>query len=221
MEVVYTLENGIKLSANISMEYLEETKNLKDIKIFRIKHNKKCKPFTKKIFSDTLGNYFVYNNQAIYLKNFDYVPAEKMVEKINKMADSNEYKLSIHAFNILNELLATLIKEADNIAFICNLYPICATIPGKKNTFGGKDKLQVLCKLSDKYYSSRFWEYKVSLVPTNAKYIHYFRKREFYFLDFCEMLLSGQIRVVLKDAFIESQKRKSIFHKLFRKDILY
>ena len=39
MEVVYTLNNGIKLSTNISMEYLEEAKNLKDIEIFRIKHN--------------------------------------------------------------------------------------------------------------------------------------------------------------------------------------
>ena len=219
MEVVYTLNNGIKLSTNISMEYLEEAKNLKDIKIFRIKHNKKCKPFTKKIFSDTLGTYFVYNNQAIYLKDFDYIPAEKLVEKTNKMADSNEYELSIHSF--LNELLATLIKEPDKIAFICNLYPICATIPGKKTVFNGKDKIQVLCKLSDKYYSSRFCEYKVSLVPTNAKYIHYFRKQEFYFIDFCEMLLRGQIRVVLKDAFIATQKRKSIFRKLFGKNILY
>ena len=219
MEVVYTLNNGIKLSTNISMEYLEEVKNLKDIKIFRIKHNRKCKPFTKKIFSDTLGTYFVYNNQAIYLKDFDYIPAEKLVEKTNKMADSKEYELSINSFK--NELLATLIKEPDKIAFICNLYPTCATIPGKKTVFNGKDKIQVLCKLSDKYYSSHFWEYKVSLVPTNAKYIHYFRKQEFYFIDFCEMLLRGQIRVVLKDSFIETQKRKSIFHKLFRKNILY
>lgn len=221
MEVVYTLNNGIKLSTNISMEYLEETKNLKDIKIYRIKHNRKCKAFTKKIFLDTLGTYFVYNNQAIYLKDFDYIPAEKMVEKANKMADSNEYKLSNNSFNILNELLATLIKEPDKIAFVCNLYPTCATIPGKKTIFNGKDKIQVLCKLSDKYYSSRFWEYKVSLVPTNAKYIHYFREQEFYFIDFYEMLLHGRIRVVLKDVFIATQKRKSIFHKLFGKNILY
>ena len=162
MEVVYTLNNGIKLSTNISMEYLEETKNLKDIKIFRIKHNKKCKPFSKKIFSDTSGTYFVYNNQAIYLKDFDYIPAEKLVEKTNKMADSKEYELSINSFK--NELLATLIKEPDKIAFICNLYPTCATIPGKKTVFNGKDKIQVLCKLSDKYYSSRFWEFKLSFV---------------------------------------------------------
>lgn len=213
MEARYITKTGKILETYLFGDILKGEIWRTYIDIYRIRHNKRCKPFKKKLFSDKNGVYFVYDSEKIYTKNFEYCSVEELIFKIEKYQKEKDY----YVFD--DDIWATLIKENNRIAFVTDLpihSPVVNYIKRRDN-----EKINFLCSLCERIYTKDMWSAKVTLEPSNSSYCTFVGTKDFYFSDFCTLIKEGQIKIVVKDRYIKEyqekqEEKKTLLYKVER-----
>lgn len=201
MNTYYTLKNGTRLEVFMWDDFFEndicrgfaEVTPLFDGKIYGGKRGKECK---KKLFKDDKGIYIVWDNQKIYLNDFDYDPVSVMAKRIAEGVEKNDRWLVSD-----DEILATFMKDTDNVGIVMDMPAydmVCASLG-----FGivGENEQTVLCVPTEKQYEKGYWHYKFTVECECEALRQYIPCQHFYFSDFCSSLKKGYAKLVVKDEF--------------------
>jgi hypothetical protein len=94
-----------------------------------------------------------------------------------------------------DEILATFIKNADDIGLIVDL-PLYTLKTPFGISFTGSDTIPVLCVLSENRWQKNDWHYKITVMPDNPVYNECVANRDFYFSDLCDFLKAGYATLV-------------------------
>jgi len=201
MNTYYTLKNGTRLEVFMWDDFFEndtwrgfaEVTQLFDGKIYSGNRGRECK---KKLFKDDKGIYIVWDNQKVYLNDFDYDTVEVMAKRITECVLKNDRWLVSD-----DEILATFMKDTDNVGIIMDMPAydmVCASLG-----FGivGDNEQTVLCVPTEKQYKKTNWHYKFTLECECEALRQVIASRHFYFSDFCSFLKCGHAKLVVKDDF--------------------
>ena len=206
MNTYYTLENGTRLEIfmweeffknDTWREYAEVTPL--DGKIYGGNRGKECK---KKLFKDDNGIYIIWEDQKVYLNNFDYDTVDVMVNRIAECVEKNDRWLVSDC-----EIFATFMKDTDNVGIIIDMPTYDMVFPSLSFGIVGNNEYSVLCVPTEKQYAKNRWAYKFTVECENEELRKYIPSRNFYSSDFCSLLKSGNIKIVNKDKFKEEMKK--------------
>ena len=140
---------------------------------------------------DAGGIWFYKNGRKHYLRDFDCISVDKMIELIEKEREENS-----NCFMYSDELLAVMVRYCNDIGFVCNLPVFETVIPEMNIGITGERTEKVVCKLSEKRYKKGEWGYKITLEPADENLKGLISSREFYFDDFCRILVRGDADLV-------------------------
>lgn len=140
---------------------------------------------------DARGIYFFRNGKKHYLRDFDCISVDEIISLIEK-----EREESSNCFMYSDELLAVMVRYSNEIGFVCNLPVFDAVIPELGMGITGNKTEKVVCKLSEKRYKKGEWGYKITLEPADENLKSVIASREFYFDDFCRLLVRGDADLV-------------------------
>ena len=213
MEVKYITKTGKILETYLFGDIVKGEIWRTYIDVYRIRHNKRCKPFKKKLFADKNGVYIVYDGEKIHLNHFKYYSAEELISNITKYQKEKDF----YVFD--DDIWATIMKEHDRIAFVSKLpinNPVVNYIKSKNN-----EEINFLCSLCERRYTKDMWSAKISLESSNACYHTFVGAKDFYFSDFCSLIKEGQIKIVIKDKYIKEynekqEEKKTLLYKIER-----
>lgn len=191
----YTTAKKDKLELYLYSDLLEP-KTFRDKVIIR-KVNNKVKSIYKKVFTNSIGNYFYWDHQKIYFKDFDYKPAEELISYINDILNDNKLYINNKPYDLIDDLLCTLMKENDKINVIIKMPCIDFSIPFMGINITSDKYKEVVCKLTEKRYKKNNWEYKITLTPINENELHKVTSEDFYFSDFYSCILRGDAKLIL------------------------
>lgn len=151
--------------------------------------------------TDPRGVYVEYNGQNVYLNDFDYIPYEKLMQKIQECIDKDELWLVSN-----DQILATFLRESDKVGIVGNLPVLDTILPGMRlgMLYSGKE-MNVLTVLTEKRYKKPDWHYKVTLMAEDESLRGIVVSQNVYFSDLCSLLKSGHYRLVN----IDEYKRKN------------
>lgn len=226
MQAVYTMENGVKLTTFLWTDLREGNIWREVIEVQRIRHNKPGKPFKKKIFKDAHDVYFVWDGKKVYINDYDYMPVSEMVKYIDEQRVQRGGWFE-------DKLFATMTRDTENFGIIFELPVYEMVMPAIGIAFTGDKEVKALCVPTEKHYPRASWGYKFTIETENKDYRKSISSRDMYFSDFASMVLSGHVDIVVKDEFIEEQKRiaaykpsftekiKNLFCKKEEKEIIY
>lgn len=140
---------------------------------------------------DANGVYFFYLGKKHYLRDFDCISVDEIISLIEKEREKHS-----NCFMYSDELLAVMVRYSNEIGFVCNL-PVFETVIPKLNMgITGEKTEKVVCKLSEKRYKKGEWGYKITLEPADENLKSVIASREFYFDDFCRILIRGDADLV-------------------------
>lgn len=204
MNTIYTLKSGNKISVFMWEDFLEndtvrefaEVRSVSD----GVWSNKEKRT---KLFKDEKGVYIVWESQKVYLNNFDYTSYTDLMKKVEQGVQTQDrWAVREH------EIWATFMKESEKVYVVCEMPTFDIIIPSLGFGTTSDNYVEVLCVLSEKRYTKKQWSYKISLTCENEMLRDYVPNHDFYFSDFVSMLMSGQIRLVEKEKYIEEVQRK-------------
>ena len=213
MQAVYTLENGVKLTTFLWSDLQQQEVYRGEIEVQRIKHNKPCKPFKKKIFKDSHDIYFVWDGKKVYINDYDYMPVSEMVKFIE---DARINRIGWFE----DKLFATIMRDTENVGILFDLPIYEMIMPAIGIAFTGDKEVKTLCVPTSKHYAKSSWGYKFTLEAANKDYRKSIASRDLYFSDFASMVLSGHADIVVKDDFIEEQKRIAEYKPTIKERIM-
>lgn len=156
------------------------------------------------LFKDENGLYINYKDKKVYLNDYKYDTVDELATKIE------DYKSKKDVFPINNDqVLATLMKDTQNIGIIFDLYTYDIITPFGIS-FTGSKTVPVLCTLADERYKKSDWGYKITLKPAYSEFEHIVAKRDLYFSDFCSLLCSGDVKIVNLHKYKKELEEKQI-----------
>lgn len=204
MDTRYTLSNGEQISCFFWPDFFEndDWRQFADISLIIDGH--KGDEVKVPLQRDDNGLFIVWNNEKVYLNNFDYEPVEVMAKRIQEGVDANDRWMVWD-----DEIWATCVKDSDNIAFVMDMPAYDMVM--KKFGIGivGDNEMTVLCIPTERGYTKDRWHYKITVECDCEQLRHYIASRNFYFSDFCSLMKSGHIKMVHRDQF-KSEKRQEL-----------
>lgn len=204
MNTFYTLKSGNVISVFMWDDFLENetVRGYAEVTIvssgIRADKSKRAK-----LFKDEKGIYIVWESQKVYLNDFDYMPYVKLMEKVQQGVQ-NQDRWAVRK----DDVWATFMKESEKVYVVCEMPTFDSIIPSLGFGITSDNYAEVLCVLSEKRYTKQQWSYKISLTCENEMLRYYVPNHDFYFSDFVSMLMSGQIRLVEKEKYIEEVQQK-------------
>ena len=119
MDTRYTLSNGEQISCFFWPDFFEndDWRQFADISLIVDGH--KGDEVKVPLQRDDNGLFIVWNNEKVYLNNFDYEPVEVMAKRIQEGVDANDKWMVWD-----DEIWATCVKDSDNIAFVMDIFNI-------------------------------------------------------------------------------------------------
>lgn len=166
----------------------------------------------KSLITETDGSrYFVWNNERIYVGNYETFKVDEMVSLFAAEGASTH---PVYVYS-------TLMKFADDIAFLFNPIPYIATKENIPNElFNAGEPSQMLFTITDRNNPKDNWDTTITLTPYNKEHWKYFSDISMSFTQLLECLKKKEISVVNKRKFVaEYTKEMQTFENLssFRK----
>lgn len=219
MKGIYTLKTGEKIAVFLWNDILNNDSHRSETTYRKIlpdgSYSDKEYKLKIKYDYEKLKLYFVINGQKIYFEDFEFLPVDKLVEKIKNRTDRWSVKD--------DELMATLIKDTDNVGIIFQLRKYETIIPYLGVAIVSDDnKQKILCIPTERYYKKSSWSYKVTLEAKDEEMRKLFSNENIYFSDLWSLIMEGKVELVNKNTYIEHQeletsKEKGFIRKLFSK----
>ena len=208
MNAYYTLNNGCRLETFLWNDILKDDTFRETIEVTPIYGKKRGRTCKKKMFKDKRGVYIIWNKNKVYLNEYDFLTAEKLIAKIEKGKALND-----RWYVSDDEILATFLKETNKIGIVIDMPAYDMVCPQLGIGFVGNKEYSVLCIPTEKQYSKPDWAYKFTLECECEDLRRYIPSRHFYFSDFCSFVKQGLADIVLKEEFkkdIEQKHAKQI-----------
>lgn len=204
MNTTYTLKSGNVISVFMWDDFLENDTIRKFAEVTTIFNGIWAdKSKRAKLFKDEKGIYIVWESQKVYLNDFDYIPYTDLMEKVEQGVQNQD-----RWFVRGHEIWATFMKESEKVYVVCEMPIFDIIIPSLGIGTTSDNYVEVLCVLSEKRYTKKQWSYKISLTCENEMLRDYVPNQDFYFSDFVSMLMSGRVRLVEKEKYIEEVQQK-------------
>lgn len=197
MNAYFTLKDNTKLSIFIWEDFLE---------------NQNCRGFTDvclvdadghfgeefetPVYKDEQGVYIIYDGERVYLNNYDYMPYEKLIEKINECIEKKDPWLCYD-----DDILATFIKESEKVGIVGDMRVFDFIIPALGIGTTSDKEMEVLAIPTEKYYKKYQWHYKFTMEPEDESLKGIVPSQDIYFSDFCSALKRGIYRLVDKRSY--------------------
>jgi hypothetical protein len=209
MYAIYKLSDNSKVSAFLWGDIMEIRKYTD---AYQVDENGRTDQSTEtevEIHKDNDGNlFFIWNNEKIYFDNFEYMPINELVNKIN----NNEY-VSV------DDMLATFLKDTDNVGIVDYPSEYEMIIPGMGIGIvsGNRGKKPILCVPTEiDNYRKEDWHHKITITPENEELRRIYANETYYFLDLAGMLRSKKnIQLVNKNEYklANPEKNKELCKK--------
>lgn len=205
MTTFYTLSNGTQLSAFYWDDFVDNETYRRNIEVqriqrkgFSVKHYGKEKKYP--IQKDDRGIYFVYQDEKVYINDYDFFSAKELCQRIQEMKAVGDFYSYLD-----DDLWATLTRSSENLGFVIDL-PIYEV----KTPFGfaltGDRSVNVLCvPYEEGNYPRDRWHYKVEFHAENENVRQLVAKRAFYLMDLVSHIKEGYVDVVEIDDFKENK----------------
>jgi hypothetical protein len=143
---------------------------------------------------------FEFNGETIHVNDFKYTPLEQLITKVDKAVQAGERWGSTES-----EVLATIMKEKDNVAFEMQIDCFDTLVPimgiGIKSS-NGPSVLDIMVPVEDRW-STENWGYKIELQAEDPRIRAISGKTTLYFSDFWSMCMNGSIKIVNKNKYRE------------------
>lgn len=136
------------------------------------------------------GFYFICEGEKIYVSDYEYLTIQELNEKL----ENKEY--------VSQDLLkASLIKNADNIAFLeSRRIPDFVWSEFFIRSYSGPARYRkVICVPTERYYKRENWQFKIETKPINDEDFKVFGHEKYYSCDYCERILRGEVNVLELD----------------------
>ena len=159
----------------------------KTIEVYRGKSGNTIK---KNLHKDENGSFFYWDNEKVYVKNYEYLSAEELVEYVKNARENGDW---------VNEdtILATLLNESDKLNVVYPLPKIDMVVPFLGISICGTKTQETVCKFTEERYKKDQWHYKVSLAPVDENMNMSVVSRHPYFSDLCSEIRTGRVELRL------------------------
>lgn len=159
----------------------------KTIEVYRGKSGNTIK---KNLHKDENGSFFYWDNEKVYVKNYEYLSAEELVEYVKNARENGDW---------VNEdtILATLLNESDKLNVVYPLPKIDMVVPFLGISICGTKTQETVCKFTEEKYKKDQWHYKVSLAPVDENMNMSVVSRHPYFSDLCSEIRTGRVELRL------------------------
>ena len=155
--------------------------------------------------------YFMAFGQKIYFDDYEYLPLEELMQRL----EDEEYLSS-------DMILASLIKNADKVAFIePRMVPDTAYGDIGVRSYSGKiQHMGVVCLPIERLYPRYNWAYKIETLPIAEDDVLIFGAETHYAIDYCGWINSGYVKILPKDNIKDYhiQDEKSYVRKRVKED---
>ncbi len=200
MNTYYSLGNGKRLEIFMWDDFFENDiwRGTADVVILDgpIYGGERSKEFKKTLFKDENGIYILWDDDKIYLNDFDYDSVEVMASRLAECVEKNDRWLVSD-----DEIIATLIKDTENVGLVADMPVFDMVAASLGFGFLGEHEQTVLCVPTERQYSKHSWKYKFTLECECESLRKYIPSRHVYASDFCDMLKEGHAKLVVKNEF--------------------
>lgn len=214
MNAKYTINENCRLEIFLWSDVMEGKTYREFIEVTPIYGDKRGRKCNKRLQKDEIGIYIIWNDNKIYLDQFNYMPLEVLISKINEGKEKND-----RWFVWDDDILATFLKETNKIGVVLDMQAYDMVCPQLGIGFVGEREYSVLCVPTEKQYDKNSWHYKFTLECECEELRKYIPYRHFYFSDFCSLVKSGHVNIVVKEDFkknmIEKYKEQEKEEKKF------
>ena len=130
----------------------------------------------------------VYYGETIHINEFNYMPLEELIEKVEEGIRINDRWVARH-----EDALATLMKESDRIGFVMEVECFNTIIPGLGIGLKGSGSPKVECLMVpfEDRWNKKDWHYKVELRPDNENLRPMVGRETLYFSDLWDSVTRG------------------------------
>lgn len=160
------------------------------------------KEVSKKIYKDEGGIYIFWNRKKVYLNDFNYLPYNDLIAKVQEGIDMND---RWHVWD--DEIWATFMKEFEKVSIVSDMPMYDVLIPQMGIGMVGDKTVPVICKLDEGQYPRNRMGYKLTLACKDDSLRGIVASQSYYFSDFCDMLKSGIFKLVPEDFVIQEPKK--------------
>lgn len=166
--------------------------------------------FSSPVLKEADRFYFMSFGHKIYFDEYEYLSLEELIKKL----ETEEYVSS-------DVILPSLIKNADNVAFIeSRRVPDMVWNDLGIRSYSGKDEyMGIVCQPTEEYYKRYNWAYKIQTIPVDEEEKQIFGKESYYSDDYCRWINLGYVKIISRDdikKYAVSEK-KIVTRKLFKK----
>lgn len=204
MEAIYTLSNGRKVNV-----YLNEYSDLATYHYLKEDGTYYPKRIGTRVQKDTENGlkYFLVNGEKKYVDEFDYDPVDVLIERIKNSKSIIDLKD--------HEILATLLKDTDNVGIIANLHYASFLLTEDLRIiplsflFKG-DYATILSVPTERFYKKGKWHYKLTLEAEDEQLRRFISYENYYLCDFCSLVKNGYMTIVNKNKYKEENKPKTL-----------
>lgn len=159
----------------------------KNIEIYK---NKSGGTIKKNLHKDEIGVFFYWDNEKVYIQNFEYMSAENLIEYVEKSRENGDWVQE-------DIILATLLRESDKLNVVYPLPKVDMVVPFLGISICGTKTQETVCKFTEERYKKDQWHYKVSLAPVEESMNMSVVSRHPYFSDLCSEIRNGQVKLRL------------------------
>lgn len=180
MNAIYKLKNGKRIEVNLREDIMNGIPFPNTISGYILYENGEksiCPDFESILLKEKTGKvYFLFNEEKIYISDFEATNVPELIYKIEEVEEITK-----------DEIVATLIKYRDDIAFVTALvYHTCVGIENEVICIPEtKDKLDL--------------EIGITLIPEDPNSIQLYRPLYVIYDDLISKIKSGEIRVICRD----------------------
>lgn len=190
MNAIYKLKNGQRIEINLREDIINGNPFPNTVSGYMLYENgeKGISPDFESILlrdKTTGALYFLFNDEKIYISDFQAMNVQELIDKIEQDEEITR-----------DDIVATLIKHGDNIAFVTSIvYHTCVGV-----------EQEVRCIPEIKGEGKIDWEIGITLIPENLSNITLYRPVFMIYQELIDKIRSGEISVICRDT---RKKRKN------------
>ena len=192
MVLYYTTKNKDRLIASAQNILSVQCET---VEVSNVYENGIGRPAKKKVIVENDGGrYFLWNNERVYISNYDTFKVDEMVSFFATKG-GNTHPVYVYS---------TIMKFSNDVAFILNPLPYTATketIPPE--LFDANEATQMLFVPTDRNISKDKWDTTIMLTPNNKEHWKFFSDIVISFDELFNQLKMGKITIVNKQKFIK------------------
>lgn len=131
--------------------------------------------------------YFGIDNERWIITGFQHIPLKRLISALNRGAFEG-WKLVTEM-----DIFTTIMSEPNKIGILVK-HP--ESVFGLSNKHHDKNLREILCTPTQGKYQKSSWGYKIAIAPKSLEFKNKWPPAEYYFLDFCEQLYTGQFGLI-------------------------